>query len=232
MQTEKSAGTSRASAFREQVASCLREQDFHGLLAAGKPMALVRALFSLLYSPDELIHWRAVEALGRVAATLADEKPEAGRDILRRLFWALNDESGGNGRAVPEAIGAIISRRPALYGDLTSVLLSFLGDPALRRCILWAAAEIGWAAPALIRGAAPAIVPCLTDEDPHVRAHAVRALGEIGGRPAPEIVARLQKDEAAAEIYLDGELKKVRVKEMADRYFGDSGGLPGENGGR
>lgn len=40
--------------FREQVASCLREQDFHGLLAAGKPMAVVRALFSLLYSPDEL----------------------------------------------------------------------------------------------------------------------------------------------------------------------------------
>lgn len=36
-----------------------------------------------------LIRWRAVEALDRVTATLADEKPEAGRDILRR---------GGRGR--------------------------------------------------------------------------------------------------------------------------------------
>jgi len=115
MQTEKSAGASRASAFREQVASCLQDKagcDFRGLLAAGKPMAVVRALFSLLYSPDELVHWRAVKALGRAAAALADEKPQAGRDILRRLFCALNDESGDNGRAVPEAIGAIISRRP------------------------------------------------------------------------------------------------------------------------
>jgi len=180
MQTEKSAGASKA-AFREQVAGCLREKNSRGLLAAGKPMALVRALFSLLYSPDELIHWRTVEALGRAAATLADERPEAGRDILRRLFWALNDESGSNAKNVPEAIGAIISRRPALYGDLTSVLLSFLGDPALHRGILWAAAEIGRAAPALIRGAAPAIVPYLTDENPHVRAHAVRALGETAG---------------------------------------------------
>jgi len=232
MYSGKQAGPDKKTAYREQVLGWLKERDFNRLTAAVKPMAAVRALFSLLYSPDDLVHWRAVEALGRVAAAMADEKPEAGRDILRRLFWALNDESGGNGRAVPEAIGAIISRRPALYGDLTSVLLSFLGDPALRRGILWAAAEIGRAAPALIQGAAPTILPCLTDEDPHVRVYAVRVLGETGGRPAPEIVARLQKDEAAAEIYLDGELKKVRVKEMAAGYFGDSGGLPGENGAR
>jgi len=232
MRSVKQAGPNTKAVFREQMRGWLKERDFDRLLAAGKPMAVVRALFSLLYFPDELIHWRAVEALGRAAAALADEKPQAGRDILRRLFWALNDESGGNGRAVPEAIGAIISRRSALYGDLTSVLLSFLGDPALRRGILWAAAEIGRAAPGLIRGAAAAIFPYLADEDPHVRAHAVRALGETGARPAPKIIARLQKDEAEAEIYLDGELKKVRVKELAAGYFGDSGGLPGENGAR
>ncbi|MEW6274585.1 MAG: DVU0298 family protein [Bacillota bacterium] len=218
MQTEKSAGANKASAFREQVAGCLREKNFHGLLAAGKPMAVVRALFSLLYSPDELIHWRAAEALGYVVGTLADERPEAGRDILRRLFWALNDESGGNGRAVPEAIGAIINRRPDLYGDLAPILLSFLGDRALARGVLWAAAEIGRVNPALVKGAAAAILPYLADESPGVRVHAARALGMIGVRPAPEVLAGLQRDQAVAEIYLNGELKKVSVAEIITDY--------------
>ncbi len=201
--------------FREQAVGYLKRRDFPGLLGAARPAAVWRALFSLLYAADDLIHWRAVEALACAVDALAAERPEKGRDILRRLFWALNDESGGNARSVPEAIGAIISRRPGLYGDLASILLSYLDDPALRCGVLWAAAEIGRVRPALVSPAADKILSLLGDQSPAVRAHAARALRALNIKPPGEMASKLREDDSTACIYLDGKLKKVTVAEMA-----------------
>jgi hypothetical protein len=200
---------------REEVVACLRAGDLSRLQAAEKPFSLVRELLSLLYSADRLIHWRAVDALAGVVDGISAGDPGRGRDVLRRLFWALNDESGGNGRDLPEAIGAIIARRPDLYGDLAPVLLSRLGDPALNRGLLWAAARIGGARPELVKDFVPAITSYLEDADPDLRAHSVLALGAAGAKPEPQALERLLQDGARASVYLNGELKEATVGEIA-----------------
>ena len=58
---------------------------------------------------DELIRWRAVSAMGIVTAALADARMDAARVIMRRMMWQLNDESGGIGWGIPEAMGEIMA---------------------------------------------------------------------------------------------------------------------------
>ena len=48
------------------------------------------------------------------------------QDLLRRLFWALNDESGAVPYGVPEAIGEILAVRPACQREFLPVLCSML----------------------------------------------------------------------------------------------------------
>ncbi|MGQ9824283.1 MAG: DVU0298 family protein [Desulfotomaculales bacterium] len=211
----KRMGGSEKEAGREEIIACLRAGDLSRLQAAQRPLPLVRQLISLLYSADRLIHWRAVDALAGVVAGISAGDPGRGRDVLRRLFWALNDESGGNGRDLPEAIGAIIARRPDLYGDLASVLLSRLGDPALNRGLLWAAARIGGARPELVEDFLPEITSYLEDADPDLRAHSALALGSAGAKPEPQALERLLQDGARVSVYLDGELKETTVGEIA-----------------
>jgi len=67
---------------------------------------------SLLFDRDKVICFRASEALGKVAAMEADKDLEPVRDLLRRLFWMMNDESGNTCWYAPEAIGEILYNVP------------------------------------------------------------------------------------------------------------------------
>ncbi|MDO9083962.1 MAG: hypothetical protein Q7U56_11850, partial [Humidesulfovibrio sp.] len=76
---------------------------------------LTGPLFSLLLDPSGAVRWRAVSAFGRTIARRADarmagsqapgEGLEAARVVLRQCLWRLNEESGGVGWGVPEALG-------------------------------------------------------------------------------------------------------------------------------
>ena len=55
------------------------------------------ALLGLLPSHLPELKWRAVASLGAVAARQAEKQPEAAREVMRRLVWAMNEESGAVG---------------------------------------------------------------------------------------------------------------------------------------
>ena len=87
---------------------------------------VVNPLFSYIQSCDERIKTRAVAAMGKVVAALADQEMEAARIVMRRLMWSLNDESGGIGWGAPEAMGEIMAEHEGLAREFHKILISYV----------------------------------------------------------------------------------------------------------
>lgn len=115
-------------------------------LVASEPRS-VRVLLGRLWDADADVRRRAADALGEAAA----RDPELGREILRRLVWALNDESGTNGAPGLAAIGEIGRRLPRLVVPHVGALVSMAWDEGLRAELLAALTTIAKGDPELIR---------------------------------------------------------------------------------
>ncbi len=101
-------------------------------------------LFSCFYNKDELIKFRSITAMGRLAVRIEQKNIERTRIILRRIMWNLNDESGGIGWGSPEAMGEILCQSPKLAMEFKSILFSYLmpggnyiEHEMLQRDVLW-----------------------------------------------------------------------------------------------
>jgi hypothetical protein len=136
----------------------------------------VRTLQSLLYDEDELVRWRAVEALGLVAAVRARGGLEPVRELLRRTLWLMNDESGGLLWHGPQVIGAVLANVPSLCSEFTPIVASFLEEDPFRVGTRWAMWRLAEVRPDLPAGVAVALTVSLADRDPAVRGHAALAL--------------------------------------------------------
>ena len=87
---------------------------------------VLNILFSALYSIDEKVKNTAVKAMGIVVSDMALKDMEAARNIMRRLMWTLNDESGGIGWGTPEAMGEIIAMSKEIAKEYLPILISYL----------------------------------------------------------------------------------------------------------
>ena len=94
------------------VLDLLRDEDWErrlselpGMPSEGRLEGLVGPLFSLLLHRDEAVRWRAVTALGLVAAAMAEADMESARIVMRRFLWHMNEESGNLGWGIPESMG-------------------------------------------------------------------------------------------------------------------------------
>ncbi len=125
----KPPNTTRVKQRKEQVRQILLERNFDKLdkwaTADRNPL---RTLTSLLFETDFLVVWRAIEAIGKVARIVADRDLEKVRKLIRRLFWLMNEESGGLCRRGPEAISEILVNVPKLIGEFGGMLPSFLWE--------------------------------------------------------------------------------------------------------
>ncbi len=176
---------------------------------------VVRYLFSFLYSTDDLLHWRAAEALGFVAGREGARGRDGQRNIPRRLVWSLAEESGSTAWPAPEGLGAVVAHQPNSYLDFGRIVLSFIEDPILRRGVLWSARKIAEKRPDLVQDSSPAIIELLDDPDPTTRGHAAWALGVTYNRDAIDKLKELQQDTSPLTIYNKGELQHTTVGELA-----------------
>lgn len=114
---------------QEQVRQILIKRDFDELdnwaRADNNPL---RTMTSLLFEEDLTIIWRVIEAMGKVARIVADRDLEKVRKLIRRLFWLMNDESGGLCRRGPEAIGEILVNVPELIPEYVLLLPMYLWE--------------------------------------------------------------------------------------------------------
>ena len=125
----------------------LRGGDGSGLeRLVAERAAAVRHLQGRLWDPEASIRRRAAEAL----AAAAQAHPERGRDLLRRLLWALNDESATNGRYAVPALAEIGVRCPTLIEPFVGSMVRLLEDDGLRPALLDALRRIGRAAPGVV----------------------------------------------------------------------------------
>jgi hypothetical protein len=116
---------------------------------------LVRPLLARLYDPDDAIRGGAARVLGHAAAAHS----ELGREVARRLVWALNDESATNGVYAVPALGQIGRRAPDLVAPHVPALARMAWDHGLRLAIIDALAEVAEFSPGLVAPELDAIEP-------------------------------------------------------------------------
>jgi hypothetical protein len=127
-----------------------------------------------LWDPDPQIRRRAAEAIGRTAAA----HPELGREMIRRLMWALNDESATNGVYGIPALGEIGHRCPELMASFVPALVSKAWDEGIQLELLKALGRIAESDPETI-GRELDRLGALVDESRHEERQALRRLAAI-----------------------------------------------------
>jgi len=184
---------------------------------AGERNRVLGLLVSLTYDRDAVVAWRAVEALGRAAARVAERNPDVVRDHLRRLLWLLSEESGGVCWRAPEAMAEIVSRAPDRFADYVPIVVHLICEMAeedlshFRVGMLWAIGRLGSLAVPHVADVAPVMVACLDHADPQVRGTALWALARVGQRDVVLRSAHLRDDEGPVERYDHGEVTQTTV---------------------
>jgi hypothetical protein len=133
---------------RHEVMELLRggREDELMELVSGEPRAL-RHLLARLYDAESAVRRRAARAIGQGSAA----HRELGLEIVRRLLWALNDESATNGVYGIPALGEIGRRAPELLAPFVSSLVAAAHDEGLRVAVMEALAAVAESAPELVR---------------------------------------------------------------------------------
>lgn len=208
-----------------------RKEHLRGLLAARDLDNLqdwiaaernpMRPLSSLLFDQDPLVRWRAIEVLGLAAAFEWSRDGERVRRQIRRLFWLMNDESGGICWNAPEAIAEILYNVPALIEEYGLQLPSFFVEEPFERGSRWAVARLSAKEPSAFVFASPALVASLNDADAVVRGMSLLALQGLRAQTGLHGAESLTGDSHDVTIYdfETGELITTSVGELAREYL-------------
>ncbi|MBU0485232.1 MAG: HEAT repeat domain-containing protein [Proteobacteria bacterium] len=188
------------------------------------PARLLKPLFSGICASDEMLKWHAVTAMGMVVSALADEDMEAGRVVMRRLMWSLNDESGGIGWGAPETIGEILSRHDALALEYCHILVSFMREDGfyleygpLQRGLMWGLGRMAMAKADLLRSkdAVRYHLPYLKSEDNTVAGLAAWGLGLLKATEAVAGIESLLENSSEVRLYLDNRVQVFTIGQLA-----------------
>ena len=215
---------------KREVFVLLREENFDQALESMRSIPgrrLINPLFSFLCSMDPQIRWRAIKSIGEVVTNIARDDMESARVIMRRMIWNLNDESGGIGWGLPEAMGEVMARHEGLAKEYVNILLSyiradgnFLEHEPLQRGVLWGLGRLAQTRPELLHQALPHLEPFLSSEDATLRGLAAWTVGFLSaGQDAPDLEA-LKSDDTEVTLFLNGTERKYRIGELAKKAMG------------
>ena len=186
---------------------------------------VIGRLFSYFYREEEsLLRWHAITAIGAATSRLAAVEMEQARNVMRRLIWSLNDESGGIGWGAPEAMGEIMARCAPLADEYATLLVSYI-DPdgnfidhnILRRGVLWGIGRLAQVRPESVRRAAPFLTSYLTAPDPYLRGLSALSAGYINAIPLKDGVAALTQDSSQILLFSNFKLTATSISELAQQ---------------
>ena len=213
--------------WKHEIFDLLKSPDFNQRLNSLKEFPfpkILKHLFSALCREDEEIKWPAVTAMGFLVADLAGRDLERARNILRRMMWSLNEESGGIGWGLPEAMGEILARNEDLAREFARFLVSYLRPEGnflefepLQRGVLWAIGRLAESHPQMLQslGAHSYLLAFLSSPDALARGHAILALGRIGEKESLQALEAYLQDETEIPLYENQEFRKVRISQLA-----------------
>lgn len=208
---------------RKKISADLCTISFTGLsnlLEQYDEQQLLSPLFSFLCSADECLKWRSISSFGIVVPSLATKNMEAGRVVMRRFLWSLNDESGGIGWGAPEAMAEVMCNHQGLREEYLHMLLSYMREdgeelcqdgnylelPLLQQGLLWGIGRLCEEYPELMRdnGAVADLLAYLESEDETVVGLAMRTLGLLN-ISLPEKYKSLRQSTKSIRVYDKGE---------------------------
>lgn len=203
---------------REKIVLLLQAGDFPGLTnLAGQASGVAAILMEFLYDPGALLYWRALEGLGRVASS----HPDQVRNLISRLLYLLNEDSGSNGWGAAAALGEIGRHQIALVQEIIPMFVGILEEPFSREPMLWGVGRLAEVHGEFLHEVLPMIVPFLTSSEPQVRALAAWGLGKAGYRPAAGPIQALTGDQHPVELYDSGRLVETTVGQIALEALAD-----------
>jgi hypothetical protein len=217
----------RGRNLKRKVLDLLRAEDIsQGLEKIGSlpGRRVINPLFSFLCSTDPQVKWRAVKAIGEVVKNIAEEDMESARVVMRRMMWNLNDESGGIGWGLPEAMGEVMAQHQGLAVEYVMILKSyiredgnFLEHEPLQRGVLWGLGRLAQERPELLKNVTVHVRPFLSSADAVLRALAAWTMGLLGGSQGDPALTALESDETEVTLYLNGTERSYRISELVKK---------------
>lgn len=223
-------------AIKKRVRSLLESSGFEEALENIDiaPTKIINPLLGFLLQTDELSRWRAVRAVGITVSAIARKDIERAREIMRRLIWSLNDESGGIGWGAPEAMGEIMAENENLALEYHRILVSYIdenGNPLendlLERGVMWGIGRLAQKRPELLRDWTGPILVQLKSPDTVKRGLALRTLLWLArspqslpepGRLAP-LLHPLLDDPSEFRTFQDGSFVHCKIDSMAEELL-------------
>jgi hypothetical protein len=216
---------------KRKIFHLLEQTDFAKALEQVEGYTLkstVGPLFSFFYNKDEQVRWRAIAAMGAVVSKMAESDMEAGRVVMRRLMWSLNDESGGIGWGSPEAMGEIMARNRRLADEYYNILVSYLCEDGnyieyamLQRGVLWGFGRLAHTRPDLLYNCSGLLVPYLLAPDPYLKGLAAWAAGPLDRSTVRDSLEKLLENHHVIKIFLNLELVDRKVSRLARDSLSD-----------
>ena len=201
------------------------------LLLAYDQKYLINPLISCLCSTDEVVRWHSVSAIGQVINTIAAREIEDARLVMRRFLWMLNDESGGIGWGVPEAMSEAMYHNKRLAEEYMHMLVSYSqGDgpelfqdgnfielPLLQHGVLWGLCRLArkYSEQLVEKGAHECFGFYLASKDSQVRGLAALLCGLLERREFISVLQTLADDQEMLKFYRDGQIEKYSVGTIA-----------------
>ena len=146
---------------------------------------------------------------------MAGSHPEQVRQLISRLLYLLNEDSGSNGWGAAAALGEIGRGRIDLVKEIIPMFIGFLAEPFSREPMLWGVGRLAEVQAELLDEVLPEIVPFLTNPQPQLRALAAWGLGKARYRPAAGAIRALTGDEQPVQLYDRGRLLETTVGQIA-----------------
>lgn len=181
---------------------------------AKRDKGVIRHLISLAYDKEDVISWRAIEAIGIVVAELCKDRMDVVRDTIRRLLWSMGEESGGIGWSAAEMLGEIIRSNPDEFSDIIPIVWSFRDEEMFRAGTVWAMGRIAEVRPDMVDFILNDLSPMLADGNPFVRGYAVWVVGVLKAQSLLPDAQKLLSDQSIINFYRNGELIKISVGEI------------------
>jgi hypothetical protein len=172
---------------------------------------LTHALLMLISDADELVRQKACWELGKVVARTKAPKID---DLLRRLLWRLNPESGDNPVGVPEALGEIGNRTPQQIEGFVPAMLQYLEDEELQPGLLQAAGRIGQNLPRALEEHISKIAAYLDSEVASISGNALLALVRIGGDSSKARLHNMREDTREIKLFCTDAVTTTRLCDL------------------
>jgi hypothetical protein len=210
------------ASLKEEIKKALLEKDFERIARlALADRKVLRMLISLAYDKEDLLCWRAIEAMGKAAGAVAEKDPAAVRDIVQRLIWSVREESGGIGWSAPEMLGEIVINSQLTCADIPPIIFSFHEEASFLKGVLWAMGRIVHAGVTGTEAAYEIAKEALNHKDPSVRGLALRAIPGDRVAETADRIKGMMYDEGRCTLYEGHELVETRVGDIAKKVLNE-----------